>query len=46
MTTFNVPAHLMQAIADYLVERPYKEVAPLLAEIAKLSPTPMKDSDD
>lgn len=35
---FAVKPELLQVIANYLSERPWKEVAPILAELAKLKP--------
>jgi hypothetical protein len=36
METYNVPKQTLQGIIDYLVTRPYKEVAVGLEELAKI----------
>lgn len=36
--SYEITHELAQKIIDYLVERPYKEVAALLAEIHKIQP--------
>lgn len=35
-----IPSDLAQAIADYLVTRPYREVAHLVASLAQIKPPP------
>lgn len=39
--TYHVPAPLLLAVAEYLTQRPYREVATFLAEIGR-----MKDEQD
>lgn len=44
--TIEMPIELAQRIADYLVTRPYREVATLLSELSQCKPTahpPLQD---
>lgn len=38
MTEFAIPAHLAQALADYLAKQPYRDVAGLLGALQALRP--------
>jgi hypothetical protein len=37
---FVISAALAQAIADYLIQRPYCEVAPLVSGLSQMQPAP------
>lgn len=39
-----IPQPLAQAIADYLMQRPYREVAGLVDALARLQPAPQRET--
>lgn len=44
---YEVNQELLQAVIDYLVERPYKEVASLINGLAQVKPTqPLTESPE